>query len=262
LAISPNGNEKTIEWRNHIFRLCHRDKTSNNTSIPLTPPYITCASCGGIQLILAVGSFYTGSFPTVVWSGMVHRKRTLKWIVTTFLKTKKVAIAWIQITLIICSCPSHLPDTKSNQWRMAQLISNLCASHIVAEKMVIALLVVVLLREEACMDRAGPAPTTRVISNGVARERKGVFATPAQQPGCAPGLQAALFAHLARLGARLREAKKVLSAWLPGNTARVRFPGARLRAVHAGRFRRLPRVGGVAGAGSRGKVKLPRAREG
>jgi hypothetical protein len=24
----------------------------------------------------------------------------------------------------------------------------------------------------------------------------GVFATPAQQPGCAPGLQAALFAHL------------------------------------------------------------------
>jgi hypothetical protein len=89
-----------------------------------------------------------------------------------------------------------------------------------------------------------------------------VFATPAQQPGCAPGLQAALFAHLARLGARLREAKNAASAWLPGNTARVRFPGARRRAAHAGRFRRLPHVGGVAGAGSRGKVKLPRAREG
>jgi hypothetical protein len=94
------------------------------------------------------------------------------------------------------------------------------------------------------------------------RVTQGVFVTPAQQPGCAPGLQAALFAHLARLGARLREAKKVLSAWLPGNAARVRFPGARLRAVHAGRFHRLPHVGWVAGAGSRGKVKLPCVREG
>jgi hypothetical protein len=57
----------------------------------------------------------------------------------------------------------------------------------------------------------------------------------------------------------LREAKKGVSAWLPGNASRVRFPGARLR---AGRFRRLPRVGGVAGAGLRRKVKLPRGREG
>jgi hypothetical protein len=63
---------------------------------------------------------------------------------------------------------------------------------------------------------------------------RGVFVTPAQQPCCALGLQAALFAHLARLGARLREAKKVLSAWLPGNAARVRFPGARLHAAHTG----------------------------
>jgi hypothetical protein len=39
------------------------------------PPYTTCASCGGIQLILAVGSFHTGPFPTVVWGGMVHRER-------------------------------------------------------------------------------------------------------------------------------------------------------------------------------------------
>jgi hypothetical protein len=101
-----------------------------------------------------------------------------------------------------------------------------------------------------------------VVAGAIGSVLKAVFATPAQQPGCAPGLQAALFAHLARLGARPREAKKVLSAWLPGNAARVRFPGARLRAAHAGRFHRLPRVDGVAGAGSRGKVKLPRAREG
>jgi hypothetical protein len=38
-------------------------------------PYTTCASRGGIQLILAVGSFHTGPFPTVVWGDMVHRKR-------------------------------------------------------------------------------------------------------------------------------------------------------------------------------------------
>jgi hypothetical protein len=61
-----------------------------------------------------------------------------------------------------------------------------------------------------------------------------VFATPAQQPGCAPGLQAALFVHLARLGARLQEAKKGVSAWLPGNAARVRFPRARLRGGRGG----------------------------
>jgi hypothetical protein len=35
----------------------------------------------------------------------------------------------------------------------AFIVRNLCASHIVAEKMVIALLAVALLREEACMDR-------------------------------------------------------------------------------------------------------------
>jgi hypothetical protein len=89
-----------------------------------------------------------------------------------------------------------------------------------------------------------------------------VFATPTQQPDCAPRLQVALFAHLARLGARLREAKKSTSAWLPGDVARVHFLGARPHAMHVGRFCRLPRVGRVAGAGSRGKVKFPRAREG
>jgi hypothetical protein len=30
------------------------------------PPYTTCASCAGIQLISAVESFHTGSFPTVI----------------------------------------------------------------------------------------------------------------------------------------------------------------------------------------------------
>jgi hypothetical protein len=60
----------------------------------------------------------------------------------------------------------------------AFIVRNLCASHIVAEKMVIALLAVALLREEACMDRAGPALTARVISNGVARERKCSRQTP------------------------------------------------------------------------------------
>jgi hypothetical protein len=39
MAISPEGNEKIWKWRNHIFRLCHRDKTSNNTPIP--PMYTT-----------------------------------------------------------------------------------------------------------------------------------------------------------------------------------------------------------------------------
>jgi hypothetical protein len=38
------------------------------------PPYTTCASCGGIQLILVVGSFHTGPFPTVIWGGMVTVK--------------------------------------------------------------------------------------------------------------------------------------------------------------------------------------------
>jgi hypothetical protein len=41
------------------------------------PPYTTCASCGGIQLILAIGSLHTGPFPTVVWGDMVHCKRAL-----------------------------------------------------------------------------------------------------------------------------------------------------------------------------------------
>jgi hypothetical protein len=35
-----------------------------------------------------------------------------------------------------------------------------------------------------------------------------------------------------------------------------------LHTTHAGRFRRLPCVGGLAGAGSHGKVKLPPAHEG
>jgi hypothetical protein len=63
LAISLEGNEKKLKWRNHIFHLCHGDKTFNNT---LIPPYTTGASCGGIQLISVVGSFHIDPFPTVV----------------------------------------------------------------------------------------------------------------------------------------------------------------------------------------------------
>jgi hypothetical protein len=33
--------KKQLKWTNHIFRLCHRDKTSNNTPIPLIPPMHT-----------------------------------------------------------------------------------------------------------------------------------------------------------------------------------------------------------------------------
>jgi hypothetical protein len=34
---------KKLKWRNHIFRLCYRDKTSNNTPIPPIPPMRTTA---------------------------------------------------------------------------------------------------------------------------------------------------------------------------------------------------------------------------
>jgi hypothetical protein len=79
---------------------------------------------------------------------------------------------------------------------------------------------------------------------------EGLLVTPAQQPGCTPGLQAALSAHVARLGARLREAKKFLSAWLPGNAARVRFPGVR---------RRIPRGDFAASRASAGWLARARA---
>jgi hypothetical protein len=35
------GKWKKLKWRNHIFRLCHRDKTSNNTPVPPIPPMYT-----------------------------------------------------------------------------------------------------------------------------------------------------------------------------------------------------------------------------
>jgi hypothetical protein len=75
----------------HFFKICsyHQMEMKNNWNeeiiyfvyateiklpiIPLyhpyhlcIPPYTTCASCDGIQLILAVRSFHTGPFPTVV----------------------------------------------------------------------------------------------------------------------------------------------------------------------------------------------------
>jgi hypothetical protein len=39
LVPSLEGNEKNLKWRNHIFRLCHWDKTFNNTHVP--PMYTT-----------------------------------------------------------------------------------------------------------------------------------------------------------------------------------------------------------------------------
>jgi NADH:ubiquinone oxidoreductase subunit B-like Fe-S oxidoreductase len=52
-----------------FISLRHREKTSNNTSIP---PYTTGASCCGIQLISTIESFHTSTFETVVRGGMVH----------------------------------------------------------------------------------------------------------------------------------------------------------------------------------------------
>jgi hypothetical protein len=46
--------------------------------------YHTGASCGGIQLILAVRSFHTGPFPTVVYGDMVHRKKALNCAILAF----------------------------------------------------------------------------------------------------------------------------------------------------------------------------------
>jgi hypothetical protein len=82
LAISPNGNEKN-NWNEEIIYFVY----ATEIKLPIIPlyhpyhlciaPYTTCASCGGIQLILVVGSFHTNPFPTVVWGGMVHHKRAL-----------------------------------------------------------------------------------------------------------------------------------------------------------------------------------------
>jgi hypothetical protein len=66
--------KKQLKWRNHIFRLCHRDKTSNNTPIPLILPMHTTLYhmwklwCYTINLSRWILS--------VVWGGLVHCKRT------------------------------------------------------------------------------------------------------------------------------------------------------------------------------------------
>jgi hypothetical protein len=39
--------------------------------------YTTDVSCGGIQLISTIGSFRTGPFETVVYGGIVHRKKLI-----------------------------------------------------------------------------------------------------------------------------------------------------------------------------------------
>ena len=81
----------------------------------------------------------------------------------------------------------------------------------------------------------------------------------AQQAGYALRLQCTLFVQLAQAAARPRTAKRGASAWPQRNAARVRFSGARLVTVRGGRI--WGRLAGarVAEAGSRGKVKSPRA---
>jgi hypothetical protein len=93
-----------------------------------------------------------------------------------------------------------------------------------------------------------------------AHDVMGAFARVAQQPGCAPGLLLAMFASVAHERAWPPRAKRQPSAWLSGNDQNLRFLGAWLRAAQVGNFRWLSCDGGVASAGSRGKVKLPRAR--
>jgi hypothetical protein len=67
MAIPPEGNETNLKWRNHIFRLCHQDKTSNNTHIPLmyTTLYHKCR-LWWYTINLSRQFFHTGTFPTVV----------------------------------------------------------------------------------------------------------------------------------------------------------------------------------------------------
>ena len=97
---------------------------------------------------------------------------------------------------------------------------------------------------------------------------KGVFATPAQQPGCAPGLHVALFARLAHVGARLREAKTHPTpgsretplgfvSWEHG-CARCRRAISAAPPRRWGGWRGLAREGEIsARAGRRGPVKSP-----
>jgi hypothetical protein len=40
MVTSPKGNEKNLKLRNHIFRLCHRDKTSTYSTYVYHPSYI------------------------------------------------------------------------------------------------------------------------------------------------------------------------------------------------------------------------------
>jgi hypothetical protein len=73
LAISLEGNEKIIyfvyatEIKLLIIPLYHL----------YIPFYITSESCGGIPLISAIRPFHISPFPTVVYGGMVHRKKAL-----------------------------------------------------------------------------------------------------------------------------------------------------------------------------------------
>jgi hypothetical protein len=64
--------KKQLKWRNHIFRLCHKDKTSNNTPIP--PMYTTLHHMCKlwwytINLIRRILSYWSFSNSDIGWYG-------------------------------------------------------------------------------------------------------------------------------------------------------------------------------------------------
>jgi hypothetical protein len=67
--------KKQLKWINHIFRLCHRDKTSNNTRIPSIPPmhttlYHMCKLCWyTINLSRWILSYWSFSNSGMGWYG-------------------------------------------------------------------------------------------------------------------------------------------------------------------------------------------------
>jgi hypothetical protein len=67
IRISLEGNGKDLKRRNHIFHLCHRDKTSNNTPIP--PMYTTIyhmCKLGWYTINLSRQIFHNDPFLTMI----------------------------------------------------------------------------------------------------------------------------------------------------------------------------------------------------
>jgi hypothetical protein len=84
LAIYQMEMKKQLKWRNHIFRLCHRDKTSNNTTIPPIPPmhttlYHMCKFWWyTINLSRRIFSYWSFSNSDIEWYGPPYtRQKTI-----------------------------------------------------------------------------------------------------------------------------------------------------------------------------------------